>query len=56
MKTKDIFRVATYTICIMILIWFIISWIDVVSHNAVGDESYKYWIFNLFRIFEGRVQ
>lgn len=44
--------VVFYTICVLILIWFIISWIDVIHHNALGDESYQYWVFNFFRMFK----
>jgi hypothetical protein len=56
MKDRKTLTIVMYTICTLILIWFIVSWVDVMKHNAVGDESYQYWVFNLFRIFEGRVQ
>lgn len=47
MKTK---KLITYTICILFMIWFIVSFVDVISHNAGGDESYQYLAFNLFKL------
>lgn len=51
-KTKAI--IVFYTISTLILIWLFVSWVDVIRHNMLGDETYQYWIFNFFRIFGGR--
>lgn len=54
MKTKKTpeLLIIIDTICVMMLIWFVLSWVDVIRHNSLGDESYKYHTFNFFNIFE----
>ena len=56
METKKTIKTIFYTICTLMLIWMFISWIDVIRHNALGDASYQYWVFNFFRIFERSVR
>ena len=38
-------EITVYVICTVILVWFIISWIDVVLHN--GNENPQYATWNL---------
>ena len=41
-----------YAIGVLFLLWIAISYIDVLAHNTLGDESYEYWVFNFFNLFE----
>lgn len=36
-------EIAVYVICTVILVWFIISWIDVVLHNGNENPQYAEW-------------
>lgn len=41
-----------YAILVLMAIWIIASYINVVAHNSAGDESFNYWRFNFFKLFE----
>lgn len=49
---KDKAVIVFYTICVLALIWLVVSWIDVIRHNSLGDMSYQYWVFNFFNLFK----
>lgn len=55
-QTQDKIIIVFYTICVLMLIWILFSWVDVIHHNALGDSSYQYWVFNFFRLFERSVR
>jgi hypothetical protein len=40
-----------YGIMILIALWVVLSYFNVVAHNSAGDETFNYWRFNFFRIF-----
>lgn len=37
-----------YAICLLLILWVVASWVNVVMHNT---SDYNYWTFNFFRIF-----
>ena len=39
-----------YGVCILLVVWFIASYINICMHNAGGDATYHYWKFNLIEI------
>ena len=34
--------------------WVIVSWIDILHHNALGDNSGVFWHYNFFTLLAGR--
>lgn len=57
MKTKKRYEIKSYieftfyALAILFIIWVIASWINVVTHNTTDCN---YWVFNFFRLFDGR--
>ena len=41
-----------YVIMSLILVWIVASYFDVLAHNTLGDETYEYWTFNFFNLFD----
>ena len=57
MKTKKRYEIKSYieftfyALAILFIIWVIASWINVITHNTTDCN---YWVFNFFRLFDGR--
>lgn len=41
-------RVVLYAICVLLLVWFILSFVNILNHNLT-DFEYGSW--NMFKIF-----
>ena len=39
-----------YGVCVLFIVWFIASYINICMHNAGGDATYHYWKYNLLII------
>lgn len=41
-----------YGVMILIALWILLSYVNIVMHNSAGDETFTYWRFNFFRLFD----
>lgn len=39
------------TLEVLFIVWVICSYFNVLAHNTLGDQTYRYWTFNFFNIF-----
>ena len=39
---KSILRFVVYTVCILLMVWILVSWLDVLMHNdpITGDHAF----------------
>lgn len=47
MKKVNGFKITMYIICIMFLIWFSVSYIDICAHNLSGQTDSSWNLFNM---------
>ena len=48
-------KLTVYAVCTILLLWILISWIDIICHNQ-SDGMYSQWnIINIFFDFIGGV-
>lgn len=51
--TKKVAVVIAYTVSVILIAWFVLSFVDVISHN-MSDCTYKAW--NFFEVMTKVVQ
>lgn len=43
-----------YGIMIAIILWMILSYLNIIAHNSAGDMTYEYWKYNLWTLLFDR--
>lgn len=43
-----VIKVISYTVCILFLVWFFVSYLDIVAHNLSGGQDHVWNFFNLW--------
>lgn len=41
-----------YGVMVLIALWILLSYFNIVAHNSAGDETFNYWRFNFFKLFD----
>ena len=47
---KKLLEATVYTVALLLLVWVVVSFVDITSHNLT---TFQYWEYNLFILLGG---